>query len=1033
MKIQAQFIIAGIIVAIASSQGQTLQIISTEKKASESQSAALNRISVQPLCHNFCDVPVDSMRSALFKITSTGDSSFVFRGVTIRKDCWLDSCKLDSCKLRLDSPKRILQDTFAVTYIPATLSILAEFVPTDTVEYCASIAIISNATDGDSIFTYIGRGVAAVPKFSTTFYDFGEVLTGDTARWNFAIKNTGRYILKINRMALSNNLAYKIWPDTAHIKAGDSMTFQVSFFPQQAKDYPDTLRISKNSRFGDSVLILNGRGIQKPIAFLSDSIHDFGKVAIGDSLPWCFTIKNKGNRPLDIKDISVSQEAIFSIAPRSGMVSPENSMTICVTYTPKDTIPYGDNLHVHSNADTADSVIVLKGIGCAPGLVTAKPDTLNFGEVGVGRIGVHSLRVPNKGCDTLRIDSVRVKPDTIFTAQARQKIAPPDSNLIIDIKFTPKALKDYSAILSIASNAWKMPILKVPLRGRGVDVEPPLIAHAPPCSVSFNETLTLAFAVRDTFTKVPSCTLYYWQGGDSVYKLIDCTGRASVALPGHMVTERGVDYYFVASDSSGNHSRLPKSSGDHYSLSVMLNDSVLTRVDSSGRQASQPTGDRQNAYRLFSIPLWLNNSKPEDVFRNYFGPYDMGITWRLFDYHNGSYYELGENNFRGFEPGRAFWLIVNKSHKPIKVGAGKTVRTSDYADAVCGETKNFRKIKLEPGWNLFGVPFNFSVPLDSLRFSGNAEHLKEQIWIYQGDGWRNKPPALWPWEGYAIRSDSVHTMEIRPTIPQRTSSTSHSAFTKETGGDGWSIRIEARCDRTADLDNFAGVRPEAADDWDVYDLYEPPPIGDYVAVYFPHQDWADKSGDFAGDFRTPFPEGAVWEFEVKTNLKNELTTLRFENLVAVPDQFAIHLFDKNHQILKDLRKNGHYTYKELGELLPGRFELIVGTAAFTQGRTTTLQDLPNEFQLHPNYPNPFNNETILSFSLPQAAPVWLKIFDIMGRQVSVLSDGRVWGKGRHYLQWEGDDQNGVKIGSGVYILSLQAGDFKMQRRITLVK
>ena len=81
--------------------------------------------------------------------------------------------------------------------------------------------------------------------------------------------------------------------------------------------------------------------------------------------------------------------------------------------------------------------------------------------------------------------------------------------------------------------------------------------------------------------------------------------------------------------------------------------------------------------------------------------------------------------------------------------------------------------------------------------------------------------------------------------------------------------------------------------------------------------------------------------------------------------------------------------------------------------------IPAEFALHQNYPNPFNPETAIRFSLPHGAPVRLAIYDLIGRYVATLVDGYREG-GSHTIVWNGLNDNGMQMGTGVYFYRLTA-------------
>jgi alpha-tubulin suppressor-like RCC1 family protein len=107
-----------------------------------------------------------------------------------------------------------------------------------------------------------------------------------------------------------------------------------------------------------------------------------------------------------------------------------------------------------------------------------------------------------------------------------------------------------------------------------------------------------------------------------------------------------------------------------------------------------------------------------------------------------------------------------------------------------------------------------------------------------------------------------------------------------------------------------------------------------------------------------------------------------------------------------------------------------------RGRSSTgapLVDIsPSAFRLLPSCPNPFNPITTIEYDVPTASQVRLQIFDLRGRLVRSLVDHPL-GVGRHKAQWNGTDDRGSGVASGVYFCQMEAGSFRETRRMTLVK
>jgi len=91
-------------------------------------------------------------------------------------------------------------------------------------------------------------------------------------------------------------------------------------------------------------------------------------------------------------------------------------------------------------------------------------------------------------------------------------------------------------------------------------------------------------------------------------------------------------------------------------------------------------------------------------------------------------------------------------------------------------------------------------------------------------------------------------------------------------------------------------------------------------------------------------------------------------------------------------------------------------------------EVVREFALNQNYPNPFNPTTNISFSLADAAPVKLTVYNLLGQEVATLISGKVMNAGTHTVAF-----NASSLSSGVYIYRLEAGSFVSNKRMTLIK
>ena len=94
---------------------------------------------------------------------------------------------------------------------------------------------------------------------------------------------------------------------------------------------------------------------------------------------------------------------------------------------------------------------------------------------------------------------------------------------------------------------------------------------------------------------------------------------------------------------------------------------------------------------------------------------------------------------------------------------------------------------------------------------------------------------------------------------------------------------------------------------------------------------------------------------------------------------------------------------------------------------------PLTFELRQNYPNPFNAGTCIHFSLAASRNVDMIVYNMLGQQVRNLVRGDKYESGNHILYWDGMDNSGVMMPSGVYVYRIKAGDFVDYKKMTMLK
>jgi hypothetical protein len=102
------------------------------------------------------------------------------------------------------------------------------------------------------------------------------------------------------------------------------------------------------------------------------------------------------------------------------------------------------------------------------------------------------------------------------------------------------------------------------------------------------------------------------------------------------------------------------------------------------------------------------------------------------------------------------------------------------------------------------------------------------------------------------------------------------------------------------------------------------------------------------------------------------------------------------------------------------------------GDEFTLASVPATAKLHPCFPNPFNPSTVIRYDLPQDGNVRLAVYSLDGRRVATLEDGLV-GAGTHEAVWQGRDDQGLKVPSGVYFYRLETPGYRETLQMVLLK
>ena len=114
---------------------------------------------------------------------------------------------------------------------------------------------------------------------------------------------------------------------------------------------------------------------------------------------------------------------------------------------------------------------------------------------------------------------------------------------------------------------------------------------------------------------------------------------------------------------------------------------------------------------------------------------------------------------------------------------------------------------------------------------------------------------------------------------------------------------------------------------------------------------------------------------------------------------------------------------------------ILGNQSLPKEKQTKdgiTNSLPKEFALSQNYPNPFNPETQIRYQLPADCFVTLIIYNMLGQRIRTLVNQKQ-PAGSYTVHWDGKDDNGMMVASGLYLYKLNADRFNKLKKMVLLR
>jgi hypothetical protein len=863
---------------------------------------------------------------------------------------------------------------------------------------------------------------------------FGAITVNNDSTITFQVSNLGTNALVISNIQSSDNVIFEVKSPSSfprNVSIGSPLSVEIRFKPTDYKVYRETLSIISNDPAnGTKELPMSGEGTTGPptrlIVTAPDSL-DFGVVTKDSTLDRLISIKNEGNSMLTVTGITSGNSAIFEVINPPSVSQPLEILSsatadIAIRFKPKLVFTYRSELTIQSDATNDPTVTMkVKGRGVAgptPNIVF-NVGLLDFEEVKINKTLQKNFTISNQGNADLVATNIG-SSNTVFTVIGPKVFTlKPGQDTDVAVSFTPTAAISYNAQLTVYSNTDNAAL---PVRGTGTTLTVGFSLTTLPEVNNPNEAVTINILPGSSLGAQGYARLFFKEGGKALFDslaMVSTSGNAYKGIiPKDIMQKRGVAFYIKISD--GEQVRTAPESDPAkkpYTLNVTYPGGFTKTQDQVG-------GTDQTSYRMISIPLNQTNPSISTVLANFNSGQVNIDKWRLFRWQSGKYVESSESGFQGFSPGRAYWFITTDVGK-LNTGAGVTMRTDQNLP-----------IDLQPGWNMIGSPFYFSIDWDDVVKTTNVS----AIFSYNGSDYVSAT-KLEPWEGYFVKNNlsNPETIQLSP-VESGTPGVGKSPVMK-LDGNQWQVQLRMRSGVVADEYNFIGMLYEADESYDAFDLIESPrQPGEFLKLYFPHEDWGDRADMYGSDYRPINDQGAVWDFTVSTTSSAEHVDMDVTGLESLPDGFRLYLIDKDNGYMQNLSDQSAYIFPTAGGREMSRnFRLIAGTDAFISENDLGVSAIPSDYFISQNYPNPFNPTTTIQYMLPVRSRVTIKVFSIVGQEIKALLDQEV-DHGMHIVIWDATNQANEHVANGLYFYSILANaldgsgkSYRMTRKMMLIK
>ncbi|HEY4611582.1 MAG TPA: FlgD immunoglobulin-like domain containing protein, partial [Bacteroidota bacterium] len=405
-----------------------------------------------------------------------------------------------------------------------------------------------------------------------------------------------------------------------------------------------------------------------------------------------------------------------------------------------------------------------------------------------------------------------------------------------------------------------------------------------------------------------------------------------------------------------------------------------------------------SAWVLMSVPYTLDNTAASALSSQLTGE----DAWKMFVFSGGAYQDISTSS-SAFQLARGFWFktAARTSAFHLNFGGGSVV------------TSSTQQITVPTGWSIIGTPFyNNEATWSPVNTTAGSSGIRVWKYAHESNSWvgplNPSTERMKPFEGYAVYNQTGAAAAFTFTRGPVTSG----SVREWQEGDGWYLTLNV-----GDASLRIGEHRSAAEGLDLYDYPMPPSVPDATT------ERASLAGKLWSDIR-PVENDAVTRWKV-TIVPSGSPSIEIEEAFGIPPGWRVLAEGIPGIGSLALEQGKRYTLPDVA--VPYTLVLVAGPQ-----RTAEQEAVPASFSLSQNYPNPFNPSTTVTYQLASEGEVSLKVFNMLGEEVATLVGG-YQKPGTYEVQWNGKNNDGAVVPSGIYFYSLRSGAFIDSKRMLLLK